>query len=76
MVTALIGTFSHVILDSMMHADMNPIWPLTGPNPLLGFVSLANLHFGCLVTGIAGLVLCKRLSKSRIERANPHSTAQ
>jgi len=33
---AFIGTYSHVLLDSIMHADMLPLRPLTADNALLG----------------------------------------
>ena len=33
---AMIGTFSHVALDAVMHADMQPWWPLASGNDLLG----------------------------------------
>lgn len=55
--SAFIGTFSHVLLDSVMHADMVPGAPLFTGNPLLGRVSLSVLHQFCLYTGVLGGVL-------------------
>jgi len=55
--SAFIGTFSHILLDSVMHADMVPGAPLFAGNPLLGRVSLSVLHQFCLYTGVLGGVL-------------------
>ena len=51
---ALVGTFSHVCLDALMHADMHPWWPLSQDNGWLGVVSLTTLHSGCLAAGLVG----------------------
>jgi hypothetical protein len=48
------GTYSHVLLDSVMHADMVPLAPFADGNALLGAVSLAVLHAACAVTGLLG----------------------
>ena len=42
MVSALIGSFSHVLLDSVMHADVEPFAPLFPDNPFLGLLSVAR----------------------------------
>ena len=55
--SAWIGTFSHVLLDGVMHADMQPLRPFTDGNGLLGLVSVGHLHLFCLVTGALGLLL-------------------
>jgi hypothetical protein len=52
-----IGTFSHVLFDAIMHADMQPWWPLAQGNGLLGIVPLSWLHWGCLGFGLAGMML-------------------
>jgi hypothetical protein len=51
---AFVGTFSHVLLDSVMHAEMRPLWPARGGNALLGLVSMEALHLVCLAAGVAG----------------------
>lgn len=51
---ALLGTFSHVVLDSVMHADITPWWPLEHPNGLLQLVSIDALQVGCVAAGIWG----------------------
>jgi len=52
--SAFVGTYSHIALDAVMHADMNPFWPLAGGNPLLGLLSLTELHLACIFSGLLG----------------------
>jgi membrane-bound metal-dependent hydrolase YbcI (DUF457 family) len=54
---AIIGTYSHVLLDSLMHADMNPFAPFSDRNPLLGAVFLNTLHGFCLLAGFVGAIV-------------------
>lgn len=54
---AFIGTYSHVLLDAIMHADMNPWWPLATGNGLLGLIPLGLLHLLCLGVGVVS-ALC------------------
>jgi hypothetical protein len=48
------GTYSHVLLDSVMHADLVPLAPFADGNALLGAVSLVTLHVACVVSGLLG----------------------
>lgn len=48
------GSFSHIGLDAVMHADMNPLWPLLQGNPWLGVISIDELHLLCLALGVLG----------------------
>jgi hypothetical protein len=58
---AYFGTYSHVILDALMHDDMSPWWPAASGNHLLGAVSFWSLHWVCLVAGAVGaLVIAAR----------------
>ena len=54
---ALAGSFSHIVFDATMHADMQPWWPLADGNGLLGVVSLRSLHLLCLALGVVGGLL-------------------
>jgi hypothetical protein len=53
-ISAFIGSFSHVLLDSVMHADVEPFSPFTLNNPFLGFLSVEALHKLCLYSGFLG----------------------
>ena len=54
---AFLGAWSHIVIDSVMHADIRPFAPFSDTNPLLEIVSLRALHLFCLVTGAAGLAV-------------------
>lgn len=53
-VAGYVGTFSHIGLDALMHADMAPLWPLRDGNARLGAVSLEHLHLACLGAALLG----------------------
>ena len=52
---AAAGSYSHVVLDSLMHQDVTPFAPFSNANPLLRAVSLSTLHWSCLAAGLAAL---------------------
>ena len=52
---AFAGTYSHVVLDSLMHADMRPFAPFSDANPVLSAISLSALHGFCLFAGVVGI---------------------
>jgi hypothetical protein len=56
-ITAFIGTFSHVLLDSIMHSDMRPFAPFTDSYPFLLLISSGALHLLCLFLGVAGVLV-------------------
>ena len=45
----LIGTWSHVLLDSFLYTDIRPLWPLTS-NPLLGLTESGIVYLLCLLS--------------------------
>lgn len=53
---ALIGAWSHLLLDSFMHDDIKPLSPFTDSNVLLGTVPIATLHSICIGSGLLGLL--------------------
>jgi hypothetical protein len=53
---AFLGTYSHVLLDSMIHADVRPFVPFSEGNPLQGLVSFGAMHLLCVGTGLLGLL--------------------
>ena len=55
--SAFIGAYSHVAIDSIMHTDMKPLLPLNENNHLLGLISVELLHKLCMYSAIAGGVL-------------------
>jgi hypothetical protein len=72
-VGAFVGTYSHVFLDSVMHADMRPIAPWSDANALLHVISVTNLHVACVLSGLLGAMMmltvyCLRSVESRDRR--------
>lgn len=57
LVSAFIGTFSHVLLDAVMHTDVQPWAPFNLNNAFLGWLSGEQLHGFCLGTGAVGGML-------------------
>lgn len=55
--SAFVGTFSHVLLDSIMHADVEPFSPFSTHNSFLGLITVQALHKLCLYTGAIGGIL-------------------
>ena len=62
-ISAFIGSYSHVALDSIMHSDINPFYPLEISNNLLYLLSHQQLHIFCLISGIVGFVLYEVIKK-------------
>jgi membrane-bound metal-dependent hydrolase YbcI (DUF457 family) len=56
-VGAAAGTYSHIVLDSVMHADITPFAPFSDANPLFRVVSLSTLHLFCLASGAVALII-------------------
>lgn len=56
-ISAFIGSFSHVFIDSIMHSDLQPFYPIVSNNMFLGLVSVVVLHKICLYTGLSGAVI-------------------
>jgi hypothetical protein len=56
LIGAVTGAYSHVLLDSIMHADVHPFAPFSESNPVLLAISIAELHMYCAVAGLLGSV--------------------
>lgn len=54
---AAAGSYSHILLDSVMHPDIQPFWPFSMTNPLLQLIDVDMLQGACLVAGLAGIML-------------------
>lgn len=55
--SAFIGSFSHVLLDSIMHSDVEPFFPFILDNQFLGLISVTALHKMCLYSGLVGAAI-------------------
>jgi len=52
----LAGTLSHVAIDSVMHSDMEPLWPFSPSSPFYGVIGIDLLHLLCVASGVLGLL--------------------
>ncbi len=55
--SAAVGCSSHVLLDGIMHADLQPYFPFSPNNDLLGVISIEHLHQFCVYSGLLGAVI-------------------
>lgn len=55
--SAYIGGFSHVLMDGIMHSDVEPFYPLTTHNNFLGLLSIDTLHKLCFYSGLVGTII-------------------
>ncbi len=56
-VSAAIGAYSHVFLDSIMHVDMKPLAPWTHANTMWHIIDVSHLHLLCVYCGFTGLAI-------------------
>lgn len=54
MTGAFFGTFSHIVLDSLMHHDIHPLAPFSNANPLLDLVSHDGVYQLCALFAAVG----------------------
>jgi membrane-bound metal-dependent hydrolase YbcI (DUF457 family) len=54
---AFIGTFSHVLLDSLIHSDMHPFAPFNTANGLLHLLPTEWVYLLCACLGIIGVLI-------------------
>jgi len=77
MSSALIGAFSHVLLDSLVYDDMAPFAPVLEGNPFLGYLTIKQVYSLCLASGLVGVVLYVVLALRYHKRlANAERSAQ
>jgi membrane-bound metal-dependent hydrolase YbcI (DUF457 family) len=54
---ALLGGWSHILLDGVMHPDVRPWAPWSDANGLFGIVPLGVLHVACVAAGAAAVIV-------------------
>ena len=53
-VSAFIGGYSHVFIDSIMHSDITPFSPFSDKSIVYGVVNIDALHILCIVSAVVG----------------------
>ncbi|MDI3539211.1 MAG: hypothetical protein PWR29_444 [Methanolobus sp.] len=54
---SLAGTWSHVLLDSLLYTDIRPLWPLTA-NPLHGMLGTGTVYLICMLLFLPAAAIC------------------
>ena len=72
LVSAMLGTYSHVFLDSIMHRDVRPFYPLSPANGLFRWVSLPSLHRFCIYSGALGSALYLAFRATTLAKQQSH----
>ena len=54
---AALCSYSHVVLDSIMHDYIRPFAPFSDASSLLRVLSLSTLQWFCVATGIVGPII-------------------
>ena len=54
---AVLGSYSHVFLDSIVHADMTPFAPWHGGNPQLHAIPATTVMLLCAGMGLTGVTV-------------------
>ncbi|MDW7732614.1 MAG: hypothetical protein SCH66_09335 [Methanolobus sp.] len=53
---SLIGTWSHVLLDSVLYIDIRPLWPLAA-NPFLAVTESGTIYLVCMLSFLPAMVI-------------------
>lgn len=53
---AILGVYSHVILDSILYTDARPLYPITWNPFFVDGVKFIPVYVGCTLAGILGLI--------------------
>lgn len=56
-ISAFIGTYSHVLLDSIMHSDIKHLYPLEINNQMHGIITAESLYQLCVYSGLLGATI-------------------
>jgi membrane-bound metal-dependent hydrolase YbcI (DUF457 family) len=67
--SGLIGTLSHVALDSLIYREMHALWPWSQAQPWLGAATSAQVYAGCFVSGVIGAAVYLGLKWRRDRRS-------
>jgi hypothetical protein len=71
-VSALVGTLSHIALDSIMHVDVEALWPFVAGNSVQGVISLGALHGACIGAALLALAIWIVAKRTGLYRSIDH----
>jgi hypothetical protein len=62
----LLGGLTHILLDALIHSDVQPFWPFAVENPLFLPAGDLGLYAACMAAGLVGAILLwARSSRSK-----------
>jgi membrane-bound metal-dependent hydrolase YbcI (DUF457 family) len=67
-ISAFIGTYSHVFIDAIMHSDIEPFFPFSNQSTWHGFISIDMLHLLCVASALVGGVAFWLIERIRQRR--------
>ena len=67
-ISAFIGTYSHVFIDAIMHSDIEPFSPFSNQSTWHGFISIDMLHLLCVASALVGGVAFWLIERIRQRR--------
>ena len=76
LISALFGTWTHVLLDSVMHADIQPFWPFSDANPLRWVWTMDFLNIWCLLLGLWGMLRLLTVRWDAVRKNAPEVSPQ
>lgn len=68
---AWVGTFSHLVLDGLLHHDIRPLWPLASGNPFMGLIGHDELYLTCALAIVLGALVWLIQQWRRAEKRSP-----
>ena len=71
---AFTGAYSHILLDSLFHPDIEPLQPWSAANRLRGMVNPHGVEVVCIMLGVIGLAWFFGQER-RMRKANKASDA-
>lgn len=71
--SAVVGAYSHVILDRLMHTHVELLSALPYSNELLELVAIETIQKFCIYTGVAGAILYLLTSYAIIRGRHGHA---
>jgi len=66
--SSFIGTWSHILLDSIVHDDVRPLAPFTRANPLYGLVDTGTMDLACVAMAFLGCIAYFILERRKAAR--------
>jgi membrane-bound metal-dependent hydrolase YbcI (DUF457 family) len=64
---SVLGGYSHVVLDGVMHPEIRPFAPFAEGNPFYSAIGLGALHWFCVIAGLVGLAVLWLRERFRVE---------